>query len=243
MWWESLLFVKLNYWQLWLLVINNLGRRRIHVNFTGTILLLQSRSAYMMCGSAFESGIFAVTLQVPAPFGSATHALSISTLLLLLASESFGGFGFHSQLLFFFHIYHKVVHWVIYLRQGGCLRPWLFILLEENRLYRVLLSGFLLIDHLEELRGGIGDTPDYLNVIWLLERVDSKWSLLNLMLSPSVSWKIHKFLPLAPFLVQIRTLPLICLQLAYLCKVIIRVSCRWRRGPHCCHQLIISCYQ
>lgn len=64
----------------------------------------------MMRGSAFESGILAVTLQVPAPFDSATYTLSIGTLLLLLASESFGGFGFHSQLLFFFHIYHKVVH-------------------------------------------------------------------------------------------------------------------------------------
>ena len=63
----------------------------------------------MLRGSAFQSGVLAVALQV-APFGSATYALSIGTLLLLLASESFGGFGLDTQLLFFFHINHKIVH-------------------------------------------------------------------------------------------------------------------------------------
>ena len=119
----------------------------------------------------------------------------------------------------------------------------MLILFEENGLYSVLLRGFLLIDHLEELRGGVGDTTGYLSVIWLLERVDSKLCFLDFMLGARVSRKIHQFLPLTPFLVQIWTLPFISLHLAYLSKVIIGVSGRWRRGAHSCHHLIITSYQ
>ncbi len=67
----------------------------------------------------------------------------------------------------------------------------MLILFEEDGLYSVLLRGFLLIDHLEELRGSIGDITGYLNVIWLLERVDSKLGLLDFMLGTRVSRKIH----------------------------------------------------
>jgi hypothetical protein len=119
----------------------------------------------------------------------------------------------------------------------------MLLLFKENGLNCVLLCVFLLfiIYQLKQLRTCICHAPYNLTVIWLLKRVNSKLSLLNFVFSPCKCRKIDKFLPLTPFLVQIRALPLICLHLAYLCKVIIRVPCRWRGRPHCCH--LVPCHQ
>ena len=121
----------------------------------------------------------------------------------------------------------------------------MLLLFEEDRLYCVLLCGFLLlaVDHLKQLRSRIDNSSRNLNVIWLLERVDGKGSFLDLVLCTRIGRKIYKFLPLTPLLVQIRALPFGSLHLANLCKVIIWVSSRWRSRADCCHLLIVPSNQ